>query len=254
MKNKNFDYYSEFYDLLYSDKDYELESNYVIKLVEKQCSAINSALELGCGSGSHAMYLSKYWKNLVGLDISPKMIEIANSKQIPNFSASVSDITNFNLETKFDVVISLFHVFSYLKEDIDIINCLECVNRHLLIGGVFFFDFWYTPAVYSIGPDIKFKNYENESLDVSRISIPTVFDQSSIVNVDFKFFINRKSDNTISTLSECHIMRHFTLNEIALFAKLCGFELVDSREFMTFNNLSINSWGACVTLKKIKNL
>ena len=46
-------------------------------------------------------------------------------------------------------------------------------------------------------------------------------------------------------------MRHFTQNEIELFAKFCGFEVVLCEEFLSKKPLSINSWGALFVLKKI---
>ena len=57
---RNFNLYTKYYDLLYSDKDYLEESKYVFGLLTKYSDfTINSLLELGGGSGSHAHYLSE---------------------------------------------------------------------------------------------------------------------------------------------------------------------------------------------------
>ena len=61
--NKNFEDYSQYYDLIYQDKDYTIESLYIINKVKKIKPKVENVLELGCGSGSHAKYLIKKWKN-----------------------------------------------------------------------------------------------------------------------------------------------------------------------------------------------
>ena len=55
----NFSLYSKYYDLLYNDKDYAMESNYVIETLKRFSPNIKSVLELGSGSGAHAKYFCK---------------------------------------------------------------------------------------------------------------------------------------------------------------------------------------------------
>lgn len=248
---KNFDIYSQYYDLIYLDKDYLAESSYLIKKVKKIRSRVVDVLELGCGSGSHAKFLTKSWKNIYGIDMSTRMIEIAKNKKIKNFTPQVGDITKFDFKIKFDLVISLFHVISYLNSDNEIRNCLDCVNRHLKVGGIFIFDFWYTPAVYNLRPEVKIKRYQNKKIEITRISEPDVINTSSIVNVNFEIFIKNKKTNQITKLIEQHSMRHFTINELKHFAAMSGFEIINFEEYLTSNILSLDSWGACITLKKI---
>jgi SAM-dependent methyltransferase len=180
------------------------------------------------------------------------MIENAKNKNIKNFFPEVANIINFEFQIKFDVVISLFHVISYLNNDNDIIKCFNCVNRHLETDGVFIFDFWYTPAVYNIGPEVKIKRYQNKDVEITRLSEPQINNINSIVNVNFEIFIKNKKNLKITKLTENHSMRHFTINELKLFATHAGFQMINFEEYMTSNLLSLNSWGACITLKKIK--
>jgi SAM-dependent methyltransferase len=249
--NKNFEDYSQYYDLMYEDKDYTIESLYLINKVKKIKPKVENVLELGCGSGSHAKYLIKKWNNIYGIDLSKKMIEIAKNKKISNFHPTVGNITKFKFKIKFDVIISLFHVISYLNNDDDILSCFDCVNKHLEDDGLFIFDFWYTPAVYSLGPDVKIKRYENKQVEITRISEPIINNTSSIVNVNFEIFIKNKESNQISKLTETHNMRHFTINELKLLASQSGLQIINYEEYMSSKLLSLNSWGACITLKKI---
>ena len=79
MVKKIFDGYAKYYDLIYKNKNYVQESNYIHKIL-KLHSSKNNILEIGCGTGMHAICLSKYNYKIFGIDISDKMIKIANRK------------------------------------------------------------------------------------------------------------------------------------------------------------------------------
>ncbi len=49
---------------------------------------------------------------------------------------------------------------------------------------------------------------------------------------------------------ETHEMRHFTSNEIKLFAEICGFEVLKTEEFLSEKFPSNETWGVMFALKK----
>ena len=57
--NVIFSKYADYYDALYQDKNYGEESKYIEKVINKFAGKRLNILELGCGSGSHAIYLKK---------------------------------------------------------------------------------------------------------------------------------------------------------------------------------------------------
>jgi SAM-dependent methyltransferase len=79
------------------------------------------------------------------------------AKKIENFEPIVADITNFSVNNKFDVAVSLFHVISYLTNNNQLVECFNTVNNHLNEKGIFIFDVWYTPAVYMQKPETRVK-------------------------------------------------------------------------------------------------
>ena len=82
---KNFELYSKYYDLLYKDKNYEVESNYVYESLKDNTKKLETILELGCGSGNHANFLIKKNLTITGLDRSKEMILEAKNKNEPLF-------------------------------------------------------------------------------------------------------------------------------------------------------------------------
>ncbi|HMA69557.1 MAG TPA: class I SAM-dependent methyltransferase [Candidatus Mcinerneyibacterium sp.] len=80
-------------------------------------------LDVGCGIGRHAVELTKRGYNVTGLDISEKMLEIAEEnckKEDVNVNFIHADATNFHLESRFDVAICLCEgAFGLLSIDED---------------------------------------------------------------------------------------------------------------------------------------
>jgi SAM-dependent methyltransferase len=250
----NFQNYSGYYDLLYKDKNYLEEAKYVRNVLVNHLPNCNKILELGCGSGSHARYLTEFGFRITGLEKSDSMVQLANNKEILNFKAEVADIVDFKLDEKFDAVISLFHVYSYLTSSSDLLNSLTCVNSHLDIGGIFLFDVWFTPAVYNLKPETRCKLMENDVMKVTRISVPEIDYVSSVVSVVFDIFVLDKKSNEYSNIQEIHPMRHFTINELRFICSQKGFEIVAFEEFLSGEPLSDKTWGATIICKKIFNL
>ncbi|MBW7859205.1 MAG: methyltransferase domain-containing protein [Leptonema sp. (in: Bacteria)] len=149
-----FQAYSTYYDLLYQDKDYTAESNYVIdRLTSLLGKKPKSILELGCGTGKHAEIFAKHDIDVWGVDVSATMIEQAKQR-LPNANFTQGDVRSVQIDQTFDSVISLFHVASYQTTNDDIKSYLKTAAYHLKTGGVFLFDFWYGPAVYGQQPTV----------------------------------------------------------------------------------------------------
>ena len=144
------DLYSKYYDLLYSDKDYVIEAKYVEDLIKKNTNNAMSILELGCGTGKHADIFCDSGFIVHGVDDSKQMLNIAELKRVGkenNLFFTHSKIQNLNLDKKFDVVTSLFHVMSYQITNESLVESFRVAKNHLKKRGIFIFDFWYGPAV-----------------------------------------------------------------------------------------------------------
>lgn len=251
--------YSSYYDLLYKDKNYSAEAQFVRDLLTRFRPGGRDILELGCGSGGHAFELAQLGYNLHGLDLSRDMLDVAEkqlTQQPENIQSQVQfsqgDIRQFDLSRQFDSVISLFHVISYLPTLADIRQTFQRVNRHLRTDGIFLFDVWYAPAVLTERPELRVKRMANQEISVTRIAEPVWFPNECWVDVCYKVFIRDiKTDRIEELETEIHRMRYLSLPEITLLAELCGLEVVHTCEWLTQNSLSEKTWGACFVLKKI---
>jgi SAM-dependent methyltransferase len=244
--------YSDYYDLLYSDKPYDKEVNYLYSLIKKHAPTGVNVLDLGCGTGRHDVLLSTKGFNVTGVDNSEMMIEIAQS-QFPDNEFLVDDIRSIKFDRRFDIILSLFHVISYQTENSDLVSVFDNVSNHLEDNGIFIFDFWYGPAVLSEKPTVRIKEMENEKMKVFRVSEPLIHPNSNICDVNFKLLVTDKVSDTHKEIIEQHNMRYLFIPEIACFLKSAGLELICTEEWVTGNEPGLDTWGVCVVARKKPN-
>jgi SAM-dependent methyltransferase len=243
-----FDAYSRYYDILYQDKNYLAEVVYIRSLLARHGVIAGDLLELGSGTGKHAQLLVKYGYIVDGIERSAEMI--ARIPVMRGFSCQQGDIRSFHMEHSYDAVLSLFHVLSYQASNQDVLAVFTRAAEHLKPGGIFVFDFWYSPAVYTQKPMTRVKRMFDEQSEVTRIAEPHIFPNENRVDINYTIYAKERVSDSIQTFSELHSMRHFSLPEIDLFADAAGLKRVSAEEFLTGNEPSEMTWGVCVTLQK----
>ena len=246
---KTFDKYSEYYDLLYLDKDYGAECDYIEKLIRLHGGRTRSFLDLGCGTGKHLARLAEKTDLARGVDLSESMITTAR-KNYPHCDFCCSDIADFRDGKTYDVITSLFHVVSYQTSNEQLQQYFDTVAWHLETDGVFIFDCWYGPGVLSDLPHPRTKNIENARIAVSRIATPTMYPNENCVNVRYDIDIVAKDTGEKLLLTENHRMRYLFQPELELFAEQAGLEIVASYKWLTEAPPDMNTWYACFIVKR----
>jgi SAM-dependent methyltransferase len=253
-----FDFYAAYYDLLYRDKPYDREVAYVADLIPGGFRAGKRVLELGCGTGGHALELARRDCTVRGIDISESMVGIARSRlatlpaaQRERLRFDRADMRDFRAGegASFDVVLSLFHVMSYAATNADQRAAFECARVHLRPGGLFVFDFWYGPAVLSDRPRHASKNVGDDRIGVERSTVPVMLVNENCVDVCFDVRVTARDGSGENSFSERHRMRYLFLPEIEQALNTAGFELLSSQAWMTRQPLDDRTWYGCVVAR-----
>ena len=155
------------------------------------------------------------------------------------------DIRSFVGDKKFDVVISLFHVMSYMETDADLIKAIQTATGNLKKNGLFIFDCWHGPAVLNDKPISRVKKIENKTILVNRKSIPEMLPDKNIVKVNFDILIKNKKTNKETILHETHKMRYLFTEELKSMLEKNNLNIIHTEEWLTRKPLSKNSWNAC---------
>jgi SAM-dependent methyltransferase len=220
-----FGLYAQYYDLLYRDKNYAGEAVYVAELIRDHTPYAKTILELGCGTGIHAAHFADMGFDLMGVDRSEPMLEQARTRKA-SLADSVSARLNFeqgNVGTfragkTFDVVLSLFHVFSYQVSNHELRSAFETAANHLNPGGLLIFDYWYGPAVLTQQPEVRVKRLENDTLAVIRVAEPEMNPSENRVTVNYWVHMVSKTSERSENASERHDMRYLFIPEIEAIA------------------------------------
>lgn len=242
--------YSRYYDLLYRDKDYTGEAEYVDSLIRRYLPGARTILELGCGTGRHSHLLTEKGYHVHGVDRSGDMLAVAARRGNNRLNFTRGDIRELRLDATFDVALALFHVMSYQTDNDDLLAAFQTVYGHLSKGGIFIFDCWYGPAVLADLPAVRVKRLEDETVKIVRIAEPVLHPNDNTVDVNYEVLVTDKTTAVLDVITESHPMRYLFKPEIELIINQFGLSLVDSFEFMTGSALGFRTWNACFVVRK----
>jgi SAM-dependent methyltransferase len=257
-ETKVFSEYAHYYDLLYRDKDYAGEAEYIDNLIRRFQPEANSILELGSGTGKHALLLAQKGFRVHGLERSEQMLasarqllaqEKARGLDFPPPVFTQGDIRSTRLDHTFDAATALFHVISYQTSNDDLLAAFRNARAHLLRGGLFVFDVWYGPAVLTERPTVRVKRMADERIEVTRLAEPVIHPNDNIVEVNYHVFIRDRKTGRVSETRETHLMRYLFQPELAIFAKLSQFRLEHGEEWLTGHAPDFRTWGVCFVFR-----
>jgi SAM-dependent methyltransferase len=242
-----FDAYGRYYDLLYRDKDYVAEVDYVERLLGQHGEG-RDLLEFGSGTGRHGRLLAERGYRVTGVERSPEMI--ARSQQGGGFTCVQGDIRDVCLGRTFDAVLSLFHVISYQLSNASVSAVFDRAAEHLRPGGLFIFDVWYSPAVHVQQPHPRVKRFSDEQTEVIRVAEPSLKPNENCIDVSYTIFIKGSPGVSVQEVNEVHSMRHFSLPELDLFADRSGFTRLAVGEFLSGRPPGHDTWGVLLVMRK----
>jgi len=233
--------YASIYDALYWDKNYAAEVRFVLDQLRTVLPrAPRHILDLGCGTGLHAIQMAQQGISVTGIDHSANMVAVAkkHKKAQPHDARQrlhfeIGDIRSLYLHHQYDAVISLFHVISYLIENNDLRTTIQTARRHLISGGALLFDFWYGPAVLRDPPQPRVKEIQIGDGYVRRRASPELDHKRHRVYVNYDIEIKNATSGEIVREQEQHVVRYFFPDEVEDYLVASGFEVVRVGEMLT---------------------
>lgn len=253
------DDYAKGYDALYREKDYRAE----VDLIETALGLVGSGvklLDLGCGTGGHAIELARRGHIVTGVDLSSHMLLSARRKAEAELDAArrpqflQGDARSFSVgteDTKFDAVVMMFAVIGYLNRNEDVVAALRRVRAHLQPGGLFLCDFWWGPAVLKQRPGDRVRVVEEpcgKLLRATRTDLDTLYNTA---DVHFELFHFAYDKGAVQS-SETHRMRYFFGPELELLLETAGLRLERLSQFMESSQAPTDdSWNAMLVARAV---
>jgi len=139
-----FDVWAEYYDLLHTGLPGDAEF-YVGQAVRIG----GETLEIGCGTGRITLAMALSGVDVTGLDDSQSMLEVCQAKaeEVGGLRGALSlvrsDMRDFELGRRFDLVVMPYRTFMHLLDDQERRTCLASIRNHMKDDGLFIFDTWH---------------------------------------------------------------------------------------------------------------
>jgi SAM-dependent methyltransferase len=242
--------YAPLYDVLYRGKDYDGETKLLCELFQRYAAqSVRSVLDLGCGTGNHALRLASEGYRVVGVDSSAEMLAVAERKA-RQYQGDIqfhhSDIRNADLRQNFHAAIMMFAVLSYQLEDNDVLDALRTARRHLYSGGLLVFDIWYGPAVLTQSTQERVRTIEQADTAWERSSAGRIDTLRDLCRVEFRLR-QKNGDHILDETNEIHTLRYFFPNDIERFLESSRFRLLRLGAFPSFDQEADHTtWNAMV--------
>ena len=249
--------YADAYDALYLTKDYAAECNLVEQLFRTYGDApIKGVLDLGCGTGNHAIILSQRDYEVVGVDSSPHMLvqarrKVAHLSTNGQLNFQQGDIRKIELGRQFDAVLIMFAVLGYQLDNVDVLLTLRTARQHLRSGGLLIFDVWYGPAVLRQRPSERVKVVKTERGQILRASGGRLDLNRQVCAINFHVWY-LEGDQLVRTAEETHANRYFFPLELELFLQSAGFAPIRLGAFPQFDcDPDETTWNALQVARAI---
>lgn len=226
--------FARVYDMFMDNVPYDRWTKYLhsllkangVKISKKEGAEAPLICELGCGTGNVTRRLRDLGYDMIGIDISDEMLQIAREKEKEGDDSILylcQDMCEFELYGTVAAVVSLCDCMNYITEPEDLRTVFELVNNYLDPGGVFIFDM-HTPYYYSkvLGEQTICENRDNGSFIWENY-----YDSETKIN-EFGMTIYYDADGrgSYSRCEETHYQRAYSIAEVKKFLKRANLDLV----------------------------
>jgi SAM-dependent methyltransferase len=136
--------------------------------VDEARGAGGAVLEVGCGTGRVLIPTARAGVEIVGLDLSPSMLQICMERLLrepeevrSRVNLVQGDMRSFGLARTFALATIPFRPFQHLVTMDDQLSCLHSIHRHLVAGGRLILDV-FNPSLPILAQDNEGKEVAEE--------------------------------------------------------------------------------------------
>lgn len=225
--------FASVYDQFMDNVPYAEWAEYLHTLMEEYQVGDGIVLELGCGTGTMTELLAGYGYDMIGVDYSEEMLDVAMQKRADSghdILYLLQDMREFELYGTVRAVVSVCDSINYITETKDLEQVFRLVNNYLDPGGIFIFDF-NTEYKYR---EIIGNRTIAEDREESSFIWENYYDADEKINeYDLTLFIKEdggrpeeNAEGLFRRFRESHFQRAYTLETIRTILYNAGMEYV----------------------------
>lgn len=232
--------FARVYDTFMDNVPYQEWSEYIIELLKEYNIHDGLVLDLGCGTGSLTQLMAKAGYDMIGVDNSEEMLEIAQEKKYDSkldILYLLQDMREFELYGTVKAVVSICDSMNYIIQEEELLEVFRLVNNYLDPKGIFIFDL---NTIY------KYKNLLGDNViaenrdECSFIWENYYYEDENINEYELSLFINEK-DDLYKKYTETHYQRAYTVEKIKELIEKAGMEFLHAYDAFSHNPVEENS-------------
>lgn len=182
----------------------------------------NLVLDLGCGTGTLTELLAAAGYDMIGVDVSESMLEMAMEKKQQSGHDILylqQDMRRLELYSTVGTVISVCDSLNYILEEEELLGIFRLVNNYLFPGGIFIFDF---NTVYKYAEVIGDTTIAENREECSFIWENYYHSEEEINEYEVTVFVKEDTKDIYRKFSETHYQRGYTAEQMVRLVEKAG--------------------------------
>ncbi len=214
--------FAQVYDLFMDNVPYEEWGAYLKEVFCEYGISDGLLLDLGCGTGKLTRIMEGYGYDMIGLDNSYEMLDVAKEASKESILYLLQDMREFELYGTVRGIYSACDSLNYILEEEELKEVFSLVNNYLDPKGLFIFDM-NTPYKYH---KLLGENTFAETREEGSFIWENFFDEEDNINeYDLTLYIKEEKER-FKRFQETHYQKSYELSVIKDLVEEAGMEFV----------------------------
>ena len=239
--------FAKVYDIFMDNIPYEEWAEYLDEILKEYHIPNNMVLELGCGTGNMTELLADKGYDMIGVDNSEIMLEIAMEKMLKSghdILYLLQDMQAFELYGTVGGIVSVCDSINYVTDERELKEVFSLVNNYLDPRGIFVFDF---NTEYKYRELLGDRVIAEEREECSFIWDNYYNAEDKMNEYQLTLFVQNEDDKDLyRRYQEVHYQRAYTLEKIKTLIEKAGLRYVAAYDAYTKKAPMYTSGRICV--------
>ena len=224
------------YDTFMDNTPYEEWCDYLVDIFKSHNIEADLLLDLGCGTGTLTEMLAERGYDMIGVDYSQEMLDIAMEKKAESgheILYLLQDMREFELYGTVAGIVCVCDSINYLLTEEDVLTTLKLANNYLDPKGLMIFDF---NTVHKYRDVIGDTTIAENRDDCSFIWDNFYHEEEGINEYEVTFFLKseeKDGEALFRRFEETHYQRGYTLEQMVSLVEKAGLRFLSAVDFDT---------------------
>lgn len=238
--------FAQVYDMFMDNVPYEEWGAYLAALLKEYGIEDGLLLDLGCGTGKLTRIMEEYGYDMIGVDSSFEMLDLAREQSDSSILYLLQDMREFELYGTVRAIYSACDCINYITEEEDLREVFSLANNYLDPGGIFVFDI-NSPYKYK---ELLADNTFAENREEGSFIWENYYDEEDGINeYDLTLYIKEDKERFLR-FEEVHYQKCYELSTIKRLLEEAGMKFVAAYDAYTKEPVSETSEKVLIIAKE----